>query len=144
MTATRAEAIDQMLALFKTVWDTTPHADRVKYPNVGETDVVPDGVNPWVRVNLRHVQGKQVTLSGPVGTRRFRRFGILICQLFEPVGEGLTREDSDYAELIRDAYEGVTTTNGVIFRNVRINEIGSDGSFFQTNIIAEFEYDEVK
>ena len=89
------------------------------------------------------MDAEQATLSGPIGRRRFRRFGVLIVQLLVPSGRGLSG-GTDYAKLIQDAYEGVTSPGGVIFRNVRVNEIGQSGSFYQTNVSADFEYDEIK
>lgn len=144
MSLTRVQAIDEMLAIFKAVWDTTSYANRVKYDNVSHSTLPnPTEQTPWVRVSVRHGSSEQATLSGPVGTRRFRREGILTAQLFIPIGVGLSA-GVDYAKIIQDAFEGVTSVGGVIFRGVRTNEIGESGDFFQINILTDFEYDEVK
>jgi hypothetical protein len=63
--------------------------------------------------------------------------------VFEPPGKGLSGA-TDLPKVIQDAFEGVATASGVWFRDVTVNEIGPDGDFFQTNIVAFFEYDEVK
>ena len=143
MSLTRKEAIDEILGLFKTAWDTTGHGTRVKYDNVGKKSMPPAGQDPWARVVLRHTSASQVSLSGAVGTRRFQRNGILTIQVFEPPGKGLSGA-TDLPKIIQDAFEGVETASGVWFRDVTVNEIGPDGDFFQTNIVAFFEYDEVK
>jgi hypothetical protein len=143
MSLTRKAAISEMATIFKTAWDTTGYGTRVKYDNVGVTTVPPSGVEPWARFTLRHAASEQATLSGVVGSRRFRRTGILVVGIFTPPGDGLSGA-TDLAKIIQDAYEGVTSPNGVIFRGVAINEVGPDGDFFQTNVVVNFEYDEVK
>ncbi|MCK5131700.1 MAG: hypothetical protein KAR40_06055 [Candidatus Sabulitectum sp.] len=143
MSLTRAQAIAETFALFKAAWDTTSHADLVKYPNVSNDKVPPSAEVPWCRVNWNDNNKEQATLSGAVGSRRFTSYGILVVQVFVPDGKGLIG-DIDYPKLISDAYEGKRTTSGIWFKNVTIKGIGSDGSFYQTNVIAEFEYDEIK
>lgn len=143
MSLTRKQAIDEILALFKTAWDTTGHGARVKYDNVGKTSVPPTGQNPWCRVILRHTNSAQASLSGDAGTRRFQRNGILTIQVFEPIGKGLSGS-TDLPKIVQDAYEGVETTSGIWFRDVTLKEIGRDGDFYQTNVVAIFEYDEIK
>lgn len=143
MSLTRKEAIDEILALFKTAWDTTGYGSRVKYDNVSKEAALPTGLEPWCRVNLRHTASRQASLAGAVGTRRFQRNGVLTVQVFEPIGKGLSGS-TDLPKIVQDAYEGVETTSGVWFRDVTLKEIGPDGDFFQTNVIALFEYDEIK
>jgi hypothetical protein len=75
---------------------------------------------------------------------RFRQFGIVTAQVFTVSGDGLTASD-DLVELALNAFEGEKTgLDRIEFRNARPNEIGQDGPWFQTNVIAEFEYDRLK
>lgn len=143
MSLTRAEAIDAMTGLLKTAWDATDYAGRLKYENVAEDDEDFEGNDPWARLTIRHNLSSQATLSNQDGQRRFRRLGVLIIQVFTPQGTGLFLED-DLPTVVRDAYEGKSVLGGLIFRDVTINEIGTSGSWFQTNVTASFEYDEVK
>ncbi len=142
--STRKAAITEILGLFRTAWLGAGQSDnRVKYDNVGKTTVPPTGNTPWARVRLRHTTSGQASLSGQSGTRIFTRNGILTVQIFVPPGKGLA-EATDLPKIIQDSYEGVETSNGVWFRDVVVNEIGSDGDFYQTNVVALFEYDEIK
>jgi len=143
MSLTRREAINEILGLFQTAWDAVQNPDLVKYDNVVNDDVPPATQVPWARVALRHTTAEQASLSGASGTRRFERKGILTIQIFEPPGKGLSGA-TDLPKIIQDAYEGVETANGAWFRDVVVNEIGPDGDFYQTNIVALFEYDEIK
>lgn len=142
----RKTAIDSINGLFLAAWTAAPasqSADRIKWDNVGATSTPPAGAEAWARFVLRHGPSAQATLSGTQGNRRFRRTGVITIQIFQPSGRGLTG-GQDLAKIIQDAYEGVTTPDGVIFRGVQINEVGEDGDFFQTNVVTTFEYDEIK
>jgi len=142
--STLTAARDAILTQFKTVWDTqaSPIA-KVLWQD--SDDEVPKGTESWARVTVVHNQGRQATLVGQTGNRRFRRFGLVTVQVFTPIDDGLTKNDI-LAKLAIDAFEGQTAGGGdrVEFRNVRSNEVGPDGTWFQTNVFAEFEYDEIK
>jgi hypothetical protein len=152
MTATLSQARDQVLATFKAAWDVGPPSSTVQviYDGV-ESDKPENAATPWARVSVRHnpVQPGAVTLGrAPDGKRRYTRTGLVFVQLFTPLGDGLSLADQ-LATIARSAFEGVVTTPGnVIFRAVSVNEVGSEvgpekGGWFQTNVTAQFEYDEI-
>lgn len=138
MTATFAEAYGEILTKFKAAWDTTGF--DALYPNLAGDP--PTDPAPWARVSISHSPGSQ-TLGDDTTGRRYERYGLLLVQVFVPTGEGLPRA-LNLAKIITDAFEGATTPSGVWFRNVRVNEVGPDGSWYQVNVIAEFTYDEIK
>lgn len=141
MSLTYTEAYDEMLAAFKAAWDTTGY--NAIYEDVA-SDGPPTSTEPWARVTIRHSPaGGQVSLSSDTGTRIFSRSGIIIVSVFTPVGDGLSLAHS-LGKIVADAFDGVSTPGRVLFRDVGLNEIGPDGDFFQTNVTAAFEYDEVK
>jgi len=135
---THKEAIDIMLGLFKAVWDGTGWT--ALYPNVAGD--IPTGTDPWARIDLKHSDEEQATLSGLTGTRRFRRDGGIAVQIFTRSGEGLSSGHA-LAKIVQDAFEGVSS-DGIWFRNVRVNEIGPDGDWYQINVLIDFTYDEIK
>lgn len=141
--ASIAAARDAMLTIFKTAWDgQTPPVPLVIYDDT--TQEVPSGDTPWCRVTIRHNISGRATVGGEVGARRFRRVGVLTVQIFTPTGEGLSNADI-FAKVALDAFEGNSTGSDAIeFRNVTVNEVGRDGPWYQTNVLTEFEYDEVK
>lgn len=141
MTATLTQARDDLLSAVSTAWGATGPVDYEDQPNT--VQIPPDGAIPWIRVTIRHTTGRQATLSNAIGARRFRRFGVILVQVFSPLGSSM-RDPETHTNLIVNALEGITTENGVITRNVRINEIGSEGIWFQTNVVADFEYDQIK
>ena len=142
MTATRTEARDEILGTFRTAWLASSASQDlpVIYPD-SAADKPASGA--YARVAVSHIDGRTATLAGATGYRRFRREGFVTVSIYTPIGGGLTLND-DLSTIVVNAFEGVMTTSGVIFRNVRAQEAGRDGSRFQTNVLADFEYDEVK
>lgn len=135
---TYEQAVDEILGLFKTAWDTTGY--DAYYEDVRDTKTT--SKEPWCSVVVRHASGNQATLGG-TGSRLFRRTGTVIIAIHTPSGNGLSASLA-LAKVAADAYEGVSS-NGVWFRNVRVNEEGKVRTgWFQTNVLADFEYDERK
>jgi len=134
---TYSEAYDAMLALFKSAWDPTGH--RVFWDNKEkgrETDT-----STYAVVQVNYGGANQASLGG-TGNRTFKRNGVVLIMIYAQAGEGLS-EGHAAAKVAADAFEG-QASGGIWFRNVRINEIGREGSFYQINVLAEFEYDEIK
>jgi len=146
MTATPTEAYDDLLDLILAKWTNVIGAAEFedKPRDTPEEPIPPtDPQRAWIRVRLRHTAGRQVTLANDIGARRFRRWALLMVQVMSPTGTGLVSPHS-HAILIVDALEGMATPHDVMIRNVRMNEVGSDGQWFQTNVFADVEYDAVK
>lgn len=144
MTATKAEAYDDLCALIVAKWGVTGPIDFEDQPKDPNGPPIPPVDNtPWLRVSLRLSDGKQVTLSNEIGNRRFRRFGIFMVQVFSPMGTSLSAAQTN-TTIVVDALEGMATPHDVLIRNVRENEVGSDGHWFQSNVYADVEYDAVK
>lgn len=145
MTATAEEAQDDLYQLITDAWGDNGPIDFEDKPRSRNEDPIPPKESiPWLRVQMRHTTGRQATLANDKGARRFRRTGVFTVQVFCPMGSSL-RKPRELSKIVNDALEGVATPHGVLLRNVRMPEIGSQGGhWFQTNVIADFEYDEVK
>lgn len=143
------EARDAILDKFKAAWDANAatHADGVvppvEWPNILPPDPpLSAGNAPWARVVIKHNAGEQRSFGEPL-SRRFARIGVVVVQVFVPAGErGLLTGDR-LGKVALDAFEG-EESGDVWFKNVVQREIGVDGAWHQTNVIAEFEYDVVK
>lgn len=131
------EARDVMLTTFLTAWK--PLGFPVVWTDVPGS--VPNGSTVWARVVLRHATGGQGSLSGDTGKKRWRRAGTLFVQVFSPVGDGSSAGYSA-AQTVVDAFQ--SAKDCVWYRNIRMNEIGADGSFEQFNVLVDFTYDEVR
>lgn len=141
MTATYVQARDDIFGAVKTAWD--PTGFTMLYPDVANYLGIPTTESPWARAAIVHGGGLQSSLSGDTGKRRWTRLGTLTVQLFTPRGEGLSR-GYQLAKILGDGLEGRATPRQVWFRNVRLTEVGPDGNFHQLNLLADFQYDEVK
>lgn len=139
------EARDAICAFFKAAWEAgVPAAGRpVVYYDDDQNDQAPPGT-PYVRFSVKHANNGQATLANDVGSRRFRRQGFATAQVFTVLGEGLKNADA-YSKVIVDAFEGASTgADAIIFRSVTAREVGRSSSWWQTNVVIEFEYDSVK
>ena len=148
MPVTPFEARREIYELLKAVTDTIADLGTAS-ANVIWDDTrkeIPDGTDPaptWARVQVRHVTAEQATLADATfGVRRYTNRGIVTVQLFTAGGRDGLKTADPIVTSIKGAFQGVSTPNGVWFRNVRTNEVGTDGPWFQTNILADFEYDE--
>ena len=129
-------ARDAMYGVFLAAWD-------VAYPVAwGDLPATPPATETqWAAVKLLHTGGGQISLSGETGTRRFNRRGIIRISIFVPAGGGQTKA-YQLAQQVANAYED--SKLDVWFRNIRINDKGASGAFQQTDVLADFSYDEVR
>ncbi len=139
MSLTYDQAVDEILVMLKASWDTTGYP--VIYENVAADQ--PSTITPYLVVTLRHATGEQASLANDNGVKRFRRDGLCVAQIRVPAGEGLSNAYS-LAKIVGDAFEGKASPGGIWFRDIRINEVGPDGEWFQINTLFNFTYDEVK
>ena len=145
MTATLTSARHEIHQAFQTVWDSGSAAlNGGVIPPISYDAVAFDTPTAaaWARIRIRHEQGEQVTL-GPPAQKRFNKTGTVIVSIFTPVSTSL---DTSKAEalgiLAKSAFEGKATPSQVWFRDVSINEIGVEESWFQVDVIATFNYDD--
>lgn len=136
MSLTYAQARDEILTLFRTAWlaSGSSAAIPLKYDDVSSD---PPADPSWARVTVRHNTGG----NDAIGNRLRLRTGVVTVQIFTTFGEGLASADV-LGKVAVDAFHGKATSGGAWFRNVRLNEVGQDGKWFQTNVLADFEYNE--
>ena len=138
-----ATARDEIYTLLQDEWDGDVVSSPLPLVYWDVSQDIPETASPWARATLQHFTGGQASLAGDVGQVKFQRDGTLTVQIFTPAGEGLSTADA-LVMIVMRAFEGRATPSGVWFRSVRINEVGINGSWFQTNVLADFTYDEVK
>lgn len=135
-------ARDLITARFKAVWD----AQGGTVPPViydGKKRTPPQDGAPYVRFSIKHTDGRLVTLREPINGGRFRAFGTVWVDIYSSLGDGLTGNDA-YVKVTQSAFEGhATSPDGVLFRNVRVRELGGSGDSWRTLVLADFEYDRI-
>ena len=143
MSATVEQARNEIISTFKTAWDAGAESTGLNVLYWDTEGEVPDS-GAYARVTVRHATGEQTTVGSAAGKRRYERAGTVTVQIFTEHNEGGTLSDK-LVNIIENAFRGVTTSPGrVIFRRVRTNEIGQDSQWFQVNVLADFEYDEIR
>lgn len=141
MSLTFSQANDEIMAAVKAAYDTLSGTPDIFWEAVAGDRATTN--EPFFQVFLRHRTGRNDGFPSANGQAKYRRDGDVTIMCFHPVGAGLSASYAS-AKVFADAFEGQATTGGIWFRNVRINEIGRDGQFYQLNVVAEFIYDEIK
>jgi len=139
MAATQETASDEMLAFFKTAWDTTGLI--AVYENV--KGAVPTAQVGWARPIIRHAGGGRQSLTGALNQTKYGQLGLMVVSIFIPNGNGLSLGRS-LGKTVADAFDGKATASAVWFRNVRVVEVGPSNEWYQFNVVIEFTYDEIK
>lgn len=135
------QAVREMFAALKAGWDASYPGLVVFWPDVAQ-DGPPQGdpPPPWVRVTVDHVASDERAYGGD-RQHHHEETGVLTAQCFQPRGAGLP-DQYDLGKVTRNSLRNRRTPGGVRFSNVRISEIGADGIWWQTNVLANFRYDQ--
>lgn len=127
-------ARDEMLAVFKTVWDATGYP--VLWPDVPGA---PPASGPYARVTVRHAVGKQTSLSSATGAKLVTHMGTLWISVFIPIGQGGTTGYT-LVQSILGAYRAAR--GSVWYRNPRFREVpDTTGAYSHFNTMIDFTYD---
>ncbi len=135
---TADEARDEMLAVLKAAWDTTSVPANVSYPDKPFT---PPADAAWARATIRTATGRQSSLGGAMGAKRYTQTGTLWVQVFAPAGDGMVTAYA-LAQTVVNAYR--TARGTVWYRNPRWQEVGASGAFEQVNCLIDFTYDDTR
>jgi hypothetical protein len=130
------DAVAEIKKYFAEQWD---NLTGVAYDDFPFT--TPDNT-PWVRLNIRHEDGYQASVGSPQ-SNKFRRDGLVTVQIFTPKGQAqITALQT--ADAVVNIFEAKPRISGIMFNNVRVNEIGDDGfGWYQINVKADFSYDTI-
>lgn len=140
---TPIEAKDEMCGIVKAALPTDFILEFEDAVRDGSNSEPPSGVT-WGRVTIRHADGGQASLTGPLeGLKRYDREGTLHFQVFTPRGDGGTAA-YDVADTVAKALEQAKLPC-LWFRNVRLQDITKQsGAFYQVKVLATFQYDTVR
>lgn len=131
------DAIRQILSVIDAAWAPTGHV--INYP--GKTEAVPSGSSPWARVTVRHTKSEQRSI--PRAGQIYTGNGILIVQVFTPLGDGISSTlKANLVKIVQNALRGQDTPGGLFFMEVTPEEVGQSGHWYQTNVSARWQYDE--
>jgi hypothetical protein len=140
MTMKYEDAIDVMFGLIKDWADAQSPVPPIRWPN--EPTQAPDTEVLWIRVSIKPGPANQATLGDATGIRAFDRTGLLIVDVLDPIGQGLTTVYT-VASSVANIFEN-SRMGALWFRNTRLKELPADGAFKIVKILTEFEYSEYK
>ncbi len=142
MEVTENEILDRLKARWDADGDSSPFA--LLYADVRGPSTPTDANTAWAKATVNFGSSEQASLVDNSGVKRWERTGFLTVQLFTPVGEGHTLSNK-LKKTVVNAFEGHRTPNGVTFiESIRFVPIGSDGNWYQLNVLVPFESDEIK
>jgi len=141
---TQTAARDAIIDTLRDAWLADPitvgielQYDNVKADPPGE-DAAGNAL-PFARITVRHQISPQETIGG-VGNRKHLTEGLVTVQVFTASGDGHTLPDQ-IAEILKAAMRNVRVGD-LWFFDVRVNEIGTDGPWFNQNVLGNFRYEE--
>lgn len=150
MTTTYSAAVKSMESQFNSYWLLNSALFFGYIPEVEwygkESKGKVDRSKVWVRFLTQNVYEEQQTLSDFVDkpfSRRFEISGLVFVQIFIPktIANGVIK-GRDLAEVARNCFRG-RRIDGIVFRNVRINELPSEELFYRLNVVGEYEFSEL-
>lgn len=123
------------------------YVPEMRWQNV-EEPATPPVDQLWLRTSLQTVINEQATLStdeGTAGQKRYDIQGLVFVQIFLPRSVATSGADGrKVGEMLVNAFRGTRTTNGVWFRNARVQELAPEDSYFRFNVVSEFHYSDIQ
>ncbi len=101
----------------------------------------PNPKTKWVRFGVQFNNGYQESL-GRKTNRRFTGSGFVVMQVFTPINKA-TNENDILAYNSKVLFDGEHIEQVRLF-NGRTSTIGSDGEWYQQNVVIEFEYEDIR
>ncbi len=148
MTTNYKGALEEIFSMFNVEVNSNSTAilgyiPKIQWP--GETNDAPeDNSKYWLRISSKMVQSLQGTLSENVvqnGSKRYTSNGLIFVQIFAPKRKDSFTKNSEYSMMIQNIFRN--STSNVTLRNCVIKELAPEESCLRTNVISEFEFDEI-
>jgi hypothetical protein len=149
-TTTYPAAVDAMFAMVLADWSAnapgivgTTGVPEVRWQGV-ENPNSPAVGTYWLRVTEQIVIESQTSLAGGDGRKRYTSQGVIFSQVFVPVSDpaAYTR-GRVLSEMCRNTFRKREPNDLVWFRNAKITPVGLTTGWYQFNISATFQFDEI-
>lgn len=149
-TTTYAAAVDAMYAMVQADWianapgivgiQTVP---EIRWQGAEKPQAPPAGAY-WLRVTEQMVTESQTALAGGYGAKLYTSQGLIFAQVFAPANDppAYTRGRA-LAAMCRNTLRKREPRDLVWFRNAKIAPIGLSGAWYQFNVSATFQFDEL-
>lgn len=138
ITGGRTQARDEIFEVVKTV------ADAGGYPVIWQDELEDVPVDTiYFLAHAQHVSADQASLAGDGAQRRREVLGMVHVTIRVPVKQGGLTVADNLSTIMENAFFGISTPNGVWFRNVIGREVPAKDGNAQTQVSAEFVYQEL-
>lgn len=125
-----------------------PYVPEVAWQNV-ERKQTNDLSKHWCRLTIDPVETRQKTFrtsetSIGDGKARYTEKGIIIVQMFFSKAAFKGNDDRKLSVISRDIFRSRNVRDNIVwYRNADIRYLNSEESWFRSNVIAEYEFDEI-
>lgn len=156
MSATPQQARKEIFALIDTTWKAKAPAivaplalPEMRWQGI-EKGALPGSTKYWARSSTQlattrqsaHIMRPDDPGQSPV---EFATSGVIFIQVFAPMSEhGSYAKGELLAALAQCMFMAAETASGVWFRNPRINELVPDGTWYRWNVMADYQFNQVK
>lgn len=147
MTTNYISARDSMFELIRSTAQAFSYFPHIEYPMIVNQSK-PDASKIWLRASTQIVSVEQTALSTcevENGKKLYTSYGLVIVEFYIPKIEPNGSLALMWAIQLQNAFRNASSNDGVIYRKARINDgIEPEENFFRLNVVANFEFDEVK
>ncbi len=153
MTLTPQEARKELFAKVNECWQANSAAIVGYIPEIRwqgiEEGKIPGADKFWMRAGTTTVTTRQRghrLPDGPEGSPViYTTFGFITLQVFAPMNSRTSWSKGELlSELGQRMFMASETGGGVWFRNPRIRELNNDGTWYRWNVIADYQFDQMK
>lgn len=141
------KARDVMFSLIRSTIQNFDYVPHVEYPMIVNA-TKPDASKIWLRASTQMAIEEQSALSTceiENGKKLYTSYGLIIVEFYIPRIEPDGSLALMWATQLRNAFRNASSDDGVIYRKAQIDDaIEPEESFFRLNVVANFEFDEIK
>lgn len=145
----KQEIVDEICERAYNAWQPTGY--QMIFPDVALTPfqtALIDGkddneLEPWARVTIRTANREQTAFGAGNDARKFSETGVVMIEIYTPTGTGL-KQAYQLGEIIKAAYEGISTPNSLWYRSCSVTEGGAEGVWSRLIFTATWENNEYK
>jgi hypothetical protein len=114
----------------------------IALPNQPFTQPEPAAGVKWVRLDMRFASGGQETL-GAAGGRKFLHGGTAVVQVYTPNGDA-TNDNDELAKRALNLLDSVRVSASLWTDGGRVVTVGTDGEWYQQNMIVNTHFEETR
>lgn len=142
----------EMFLVVNTIWEARAavivgYVPDIRFQGVEEA-ALPGADKFWARCSTNNVTTRQVghrMVEDGVSDVVYRTNGFITLQIFAPMkGADSYAKGELLSEIGQVMFMARETAGSVWFRNPRIRELDNDGTWYRWNVLADYEFDQIR